>query len=481
MQGPLILDRLLDYSSRDVVSFHVPGHKNGRILDQYNYRNFKEKLSSIDTTEIPGTDNLHDPEEMIKEAQERAARFFGADHTYFLVNGTSCGNMAMLMTVGNPGDKIIIPRDCHKSVSYGLIMGGLIPVYVNPEIHDDYYMPMGIQSKTIEKALVEHPDAKAVLITYPNYYGICSDIVEIARIVHQYGKILLVDEAHGAHLNLSDTLPISALEAGADMVVQSIHKTLPSFTQSSMLHVKSDRIDQERLRFMLSMHQSSSPSYLLMMSLDLARAIVEQDGRHLMSQLLDHIDYFHEKAREMEGLHMFDERLTGRFGVKSLDRTKLVIDMSALGISGVLLEKLLRTKHHIQVEMCSTKNVVAVASIGNTKDDFDRLLNALKEIGDGKGFNRRKVEIPLYSYHIPSMRITPREAVYSPKIERLFKESEGSICGEYVIPYPPGIPILCPGEEITADLIEYINALLENGINLIGPKDATLEKIQVIG
>ncbi|MBB6218708.1 lysine decarboxylase [Anaerosolibacter carboniphilus] len=480
MDQPIILDRLLKHSRKDMVSFHVPGHKSGKIYDRFNYKNFTGQLLSIDITEIPGTDNLHAPEEMIKKAQEKAARFYKADHTFFLVDGTSCGIIAMLMAVANPGDKVIVPRDCHKSVIHGLILGNITPVYIQPEVWVEKGISMGIRPETVEQALKEYPEAKAVLITYPNYYGICSDIEAIATIVHKYDKILLVDEAHGAHFNLSDLLPMSALEAGADIVAQSTHKTLPAFTQASMLHVRSQRIDVNRLKVMLAMQQSTSPSYLLMASLDLARTIAEAEGKFLMNQLLGHIETLKNQIMESEKIKILDHTTVASYGVKAVDPTKLVIDMTALGIQGTVLEELLRTKYHIQMELANINVAVAVATIGNERKDFDRLAHALMTIKDGKGIVHRHVETPLYSYQLPKMKLTPRQSIYMEKSAVDFADSSGKISGEYLIPYPPGIPIVCPGEEITTEVIEYIKTLKKNGIQIVGLEDTTLQKIKVI-
>ncbi|AOT70291.1 aminotransferase class I/II-fold pyridoxal phosphate-dependent enzyme [Geosporobacter ferrireducens] len=480
MENNILIDKLLKQANRNMVSFHVPGHKNGKIFERYNYKNFLQYLVSMDVTEIEGMDNLHAPEGMILEAQRKAAEFFGADESYFLVDGTSCGVLSAIMAVTNPKDQILAPRDCHKSVSNGIILGDLYPIYINPKVNHDFQISAGLTPDTVEAALSTHVGIKAVVLTYPNYYGICSDIEEIVRIAHQYDKIVIVDEAHGAHLKLHERLPISALEAGADIVIQSTHKTLPAFTQSSMLHVKSNRIDRERLRLMLSIHQSTSPSYLLMASLDMARAIAQQDGRFLMEKLLEAVNEFHMELKNEKGIRILGKEMIGTSGIQNIDPTKLVIDLSDLGISGPALEKLLRTRCHIQVEMANIYNVVALSSIGNEQKDFARLLRALRSIKAGKGIAHKNITLSEYSYGIPDMQMTPREAVYSRKKEIAFLQSSGKISGEYIIPYPPGIPILCPGEVITAEMIEYVQQLKDYGIYSIGMQDDQLETIKII-
>lgn len=473
-----ILDQLKKHAENRIVSFHVPGHKNGRPLEKYN--SFSSDMMALDTTELPDTDNLHAPKGIIKKAQDRAAKVFRADHTFFLINGTSSGNISALMAVLNPGDKVIVPRDCHKSIMHGLIIGGYIPVYVNPQINTEWGIPAGIKPETIEKALWDNSDVKAVVITYPNYYGICSDIKAIANIVHKYSKILIVDEAHGSHFILNDRLPKLSIEAGADIVVQSTHKTLPALTQSSMLHVKSDKVDIDRLKTMLMMNQSSSPSYLLMASLDAATDIVDRDGPKLMGNLLAKITSFESEIKKIKGIKIMDEKIVGQDGVKDKDKTRLVINMTGIGFSGIELNEILRTTYNIQMEMADINNVVGVTTIGNELHDFEKLLSALKDIASNGVQKRIESVVPSFSFRSPKILVYPREATFSPKKNMLFKNSLGKISGEYIIPYPPGIPILCPGEEITKEIIEYVDHLKRFGVEIIGTKDEQLETIRVI-
>lgn len=462
-----------------MVSFHVPGHKNGRIYEKY-YPEFIKDIGKIDITEIPGSDNLYSPEGMIKEAQERAAKLYNSKKTFFLVNGTTGGVYSMMMAATKPGDKIIIPRDCHKSVYNGVILGDLIPIYINPEVSSNKYMSMGIRTETIKKALKDNPDARAVVITYPNYYGMCSDIEEIAKIAHKNNKLLLVDGAHGAHLGLSDKLPISALEAGADIVVQSTHKTLPSLTQSSMLHVNSNRVDIERLKFMLSLTQSSSPSYVLMASLDIGMTIMEDEGKFLMNKLLNNIELLKKECEGLKGLEILSGDIIEQYGIKDIDITKITISMLDIGINGTTLEELLRTKYNIQVEMANIHNVLLVSSIGNDRGDFQRLSKALKSIYNDKTIAHRKNELPEYSFRIPQLKILPREAINRERQYIPFVESKGRISGEFIIPYPPGIPIISPGEVITEEIIEYVELLKDMKLNVIGTKDRRIDEIGVI-
>lgn len=479
MRKSIIFNELEKLSKRNMISFHVPGHKNGKIFERYNI-DIVNNIGKFDITEIPGSDNLHAPEGMIKEAQERAKEFYGGDYTFFLINGTTCGIISMIMTVANPGDKIIVQRDCHRSVISGMILGGVVPVYVKPEIYSELFLNMAISPRSIEDAIKEHPDVKAVMITYPNYYGICSDIEEIEKIVHRHNKVLIVDEAHGAHLKLSDKLPISALDAGADIVVQSTHKMLPSFTQSSMLHVNAERIDVDKLKAMLMLNQSSSPSYLLMASLDMAMTIAYKDGNFLMERLIDNINDFVKEIGSMKGLSILSKDIIGKYGVKNIDITKLTINMQGLGVEGTRLEEILRKKYNIQLEMADIYNVLAIASIANDRNDFNRFSSALESIHDDKKITHRKIELPEFSFMIPKMDLLPREAVYREKENISFINSIGRISGEYIIPYPPGIPLVCPGEVISEELVKYVEILKNLGIRIVGIKDESLNTINVI-
>ncbi|SHK17324.1 aminotransferase class I/II-fold pyridoxal phosphate-dependent enzyme [Paramaledivibacter caminithermalis] len=479
MKKPVIVNELKKLSKRNMVSFHVPGHKSGKIFERYNLSNF-HNIGKFDITEIPGADNLYAPEGMIKEAQERAKEFYGGDYTFFLINGTTCGVISMIMAATNPGDKIIVSRDCHKAIISGMILGGVMPIYIKPKICYELFLSMAITPKTIERAIKENPDAKAVVITYPNYYGVCSDIEKIAEIVHKYDKVLLVDEAHGAHLKLSENLPISALDAGADIVVHSTHKTLPSFTQSSMLHVKGKRIDIDKLKTMLSLTQSSSPSYLLMLSLDMAMTVATGEGKYLMEKLIDNIEDFRKEINKIEGLNIFSKEIKGKYGVKDIDITKITINMKEIGIDGIKLEEILRKKYNIQVEMADMYNILAVSSIANDRNDFNRFARALEGIYNDKRVPHKKSELPEFSFAIPKMEVLLREATYRKKKSIPFSKSSGKISGEYIIPYPPGIPLICPGEVISQEIIEYVQILKNIGINIIGTCDESINTINVI-
>ncbi|SHH50856.1 aminotransferase class I/II-fold pyridoxal phosphate-dependent enzyme [Tepidibacter thalassicus] len=470
MDNMPLIDALYEIVDKNVVSFHVPGHKKGSIYKKINYIKYRKNIFNIDTTEIPGTDNLHFPESVIKKSQEIASEVFNSDHTFFLVNGTTCGIYASIMSICNPKDKIIVNRDCHQSVVNACILSDLEPIYVNPSVDFNSGISLGVAFEDIKKALDDNEDAKGVIITYPTYYGVNIDIKKIADYVHNKGKILIVDEAHGSHLGLSKFLPESAIELGADIIIQSTHKTLPAFTQSSMLHVKGNRVDVDRLKSFLKIVQSSSPSYILMSSLEMAVNIYKNNGKELMNSLIKNINDIVKFIDNLKNIEVFK--------MKGQDITKLYIITKKLKKSGHEIENILRYKYNIQVELSNPYGVLLVCSIGNTKEDFEKLKEALIQIDSEVG-DKDLIEIN-YPTVIPKKILNPRDAFYSCKKSIKIEKSIGKICGEYLIPYPPGISIISPGEEITKEVVDYIKKSKEMGTNITGIKDKNLEYIQVI-
>ena len=456
------LNSVKEYVDRDMVSFHIPGHKGGRLYRRYPELEEFGKMLKLDTTDTPYTDNYFEPKTIIKEAQDKAAKFYNCQHTIFLINGTSVGNIAAMLAVLKPKDKIIVGRDAHKSINHALILGDITAEYIYPDIHPEFNLPMGITPEKVEKAIIENPDAKAVLVTYPNYFGVGSDIVGIGEVCKKYDKILIVDEAHAPHFNLSDELPPTALSAGAGIVNQSTHKTLGAMTQSSMLHINSDKVDMDYLNTVLIILQSSSPNYLFLESLDISREICEKDGKELMAELLTNARNFRKEVAKLDGVKLINESVIGTYGIKYHDPTRLVINMSELGIDGVDLDKLLMENYGIQAEMAIENNIVCVTSIGNVKEDFDKLLFALKDIKE-KYANMSEIPELLYYEYKANAAVSPREAFYSDKETIKLADSLGKISAQYVIPYPPGIPVLCPGEVITKEAIDFMTSVFERG------------------
>lgn len=464
-----ILNQLGEIVNNNLVSFHVPGHKLGKIYDRLGYSNILESLYKMDTTEILGTDNLHSPEGIIKESQERAARVFNSKNTYYLVNGSTCGIQAAIMSVCNPKDKIIVNRDCHQSVINTLILGDIEPAYIYPQIDNKTNILMGIKIEDAIDTIYKNLDAKAILLTYPTYYGKVYDLKTICNYAHSKGMMVIVDEAHGAHLGLSDKLPMTALEQGADIVVQSTHKTLPSFTQSSMIHIQGERVNQERLTSILRMIESSSPSYMLMSSLELAVDIYETKGKDLMDELLDNIDIFKKNMEKYKNINIYNDN----------DRTKIFISSKELGMTGYELDEMLRMNYNVQVELSNYYGILLICTIGNDRGDFKSLEYALADISLNHISNKNIGYID-YPMNIPVKELSPREAFYNEKKSVKIYDSIGKICGEYIIPYPPGICLVSPGEIITKEVIDYILVCHQKGMSISGMKDPSLGYIQII-
>lgn len=464
-----IIDSLRKIVDDDIISFHMPGHKKGAIYKMLGYEDILENLYKLDTTEIPGTDNLHSPEECIKESLKRASEVFKSDKTFYLVNGSTCGIEAAIMASVNPKEKIILNRDCHQSAINSCIIGDIDPIYVNPSINKDSNTLSGVSFDDVKSVIDSNLDAKAVFLTYPTYFGDIFDLKSICSYAHEKGMTVIIDEAHGAHLGLSEKLPETALSQGADIVIQSTHKTLPSFTQSSMIHIKGNRININKLTNMLRITESSSPSYLLMASLDIAVDIYEKNGFDLMDKLLSSIDEFKSELYKLKNIKV-DE---------SKDYTKIFLNTKKLGITGHQLENILRENYNIQVELSNYYGVLLIATIGNTKDEFVKLKDVLFEIDKiyKKESHLKNVSYPI---KLPKKILSPREAFYMDKKNVKIENSIGKISGEYIIPYPPGVSLVSPGEEITKEVIDYIIECKSKGMNVNGVKDSELRFIQVI-
>ena len=464
-----IVDKLEQLRDEDIISFHVPGHKMGKIFDKLGYNNILEKIYTLDTTEIEGTDNLHNAKEVIKQSQERASRVFNSDKTIYLVNGSTCGIQAAIMSTCPPKSKIIVNRDCHQSVINSCILGDITPVYIDSEICRETNILKGINYSKAKEIIDNNLDAKAIILTYPTYYGETYNLRDICNYAHDKDMIVIVDEAHGAHLELSDRLPKSAINLGADIVIQSTHKTLPSFTQSSMVHIKGNRVDYNKLLSILRIIESSSPSYLFMSSLELAVDIYEKHGKELMESLLNNIDKFKDKFKSNHDVYIYNE----------MDKTKIFISLKNIGMTGYELDEILRSEYKIQCELSNHYGVLLICTIGNEEEDFICLETALKDILN-KYKNKGAIEDTDYPVSIPKMKLTPREAFYKEKKRVKLKDSIGKISGEYIIPYPPGISLISPGEIISEEIITYIHQGIKNGMIVSGIKDTNLEFIDII-
>lgn len=459
-----VFNALREYSCSNPAAFHMPGHKLGKGIPV----DFLGDLHLLDLTEIPAFDNLHDPIGIIKEAQQLAAEAYGSDHAFFLVNGSTCGIQAAIMTTCKPGDKLIVARDCHKSVVGGMMLAGVKPVYVKPGFDRSFGITTAIEAAVIKKALLDNPEAAGVLITRPNYYGVCSDIKAISELVHSFNKVLIVDEAHGAHLKFSDRLPCSALEYDADICVQSAHKTLPAFTQGAYLHVKGSRVDIGMLKYYLRIIETSSPSYIIMAFLDIARAIMQDRGESLIGGLLEKLEAFEEKVYGETGYRI----LSREFGANGcIDRTRLVINAAKTGKTGFKVGKILEKKYNIHVEMSDLFNIVCITTAADTEDDFNRLYVALRGIESSLTEHPQFTDIYIREPEIPMQKLGLREVMQAGSVRIKLKEAEGRISKDIVTPYPPGIPVICPGEIVSRDVIRYIELIIEAGGVVNGVSD----------
>ncbi|MBK5252228.1 MAG: aminotransferase class I/II-fold pyridoxal phosphate-dependent enzyme [Peptostreptococcaceae bacterium] len=477
MRNNIILNRLVKIGKREPVSFHVPGHKNGRIFSDIPV--FKE-MGKLDFTELSETDNLHDPKGLILEAQRRASKVYGAMESFFLVNGTTGGILAAISAMATPGDRVLLQRDCHRSVFHGIAINGLEPVYIKPKFSASPGRKLSIEPGQVEEAFKANPQISLVILTYPSYDGICFDIEAITKIVHEKGALLLVDSAHGSHLGFSELFPDSPLKFGADVVVQSTHKTLPAFTQGSMLHINSKRVNISRMRRMLSVYQSSSPSYLLMAGIDSAMEIMEKEGRFLMERLFGEIGRFAEGLKKNTDIKIWERKTLQTETRFDLDESKILLDFSRIGISGFCVEEILRKKYEIYVEMAGRSSALLVSSVANSKNDFARAEAALESIASDKSLYRMTVGESEYSYRIPEMAILPGNAFYKTVREVPLLEAEGMISGGYLMPYPPGIPLVCPGERIMKETISYLRDLEESKKKATTSYDSEWKKVLII-
>jgi len=451
----------------------MPGHKGSAIYRRFGYGDFLQKMMDCDITEIPGADNLFQTEGILKAAQEKYARLYGVQRSYLLINGTSCGVIAAVMAAVPKGRKLVMARNSHKAIFNSLVLADIQPVYAYPEIIDEYGISGGITADEIERCLNENPDAEAVILPSPNYYGICSDIRAIADVVHRRGKILIVDQAHGAHLRFFreagfTDMPESAEEQGADIVVNSIHKTLASFTQSAVLNLNSERVDHYVLEDKLQMIESTSPSYLLMGSLDINAGLLNDHKTTLMTEWYENLMDFYREAPAVKGLQVIGSPLNTNAGI-SMDITKINLDMSSAGIDGARLEELLMERG-IFAELTTGPILMCMTGIGNTRGDVRRLIEALKDISAccSRAAARSPAKTAVTAVLKEKLRLFP---VPQDKVRIPLTKGAGRICASSIIPYPPGIPFICPGEQLTEEVITYIKQLRDAGEKVIGVND----------
>lgn len=449
---------LLKHKVRNPVSFHMPGHKGSTIYREHGYGVFLDSIMDCDITEIPGADNLFQTEGVLKETMDRYKAMYGTKESYLLVNGSSGGLIAAILASVPKGGKLVMARNCHKSIFNALSLGDITPIYAYPETVQEYGILGSVSPEEVARCLDEHPDAAAVILPSPNYYGICSDVAAIAEVIHARGKILIIDQAHGAHLNFfnryglaapgktsASGFPAAAETADADVVINSIHKTLASFTQTALLNLCSDRVDKYDLEDRLQAIESSSPSYPMMASLDINADLLEKHGPQLMKEWADNLNWFYEQAeQDVPGLRIMRHPM--------LDATKLNIDMSAYGLDGNQLEELLM-EEAIFVELVTGNILMCMTGIGNKRCDFEKLLGALKQIASERQLMEVKPQQPEAVTKALQMTKVPIRKERIP-----LEKAAGRVCASSVIPYPPGIPIVCPGEIFDEEVISYIAA-----------------------
>ena len=481
---------LLDYVDSGVIPFHTPGHKQGIGMDRAFREFIGDNICAIDLTPMPGIDDLLQPLESILEAQQLAAEAYDADRSYFLINGSTSGNQCMMMTAVNPGEKIAVPRNSHKSMLGGLVMSGAHPVYMQPEVDEALHMDHCVTPETVAQTLQEHPDVKAVYIVSPTYYGVAADLESIAQIVHNAGKLLLVDEAWGPHFQFHPALPVSATQAGADLSINSTHKMLSAFSQCAMLHQKGPRVQVDRLEAVLKMFLSTSPNLPMVASLDVARKQMATEGAALLSRTIELAEETRARLNRIDRVYCFGEELQGRPGVFDLDPTKVTITVKDLGYTGYEASEILRRRYNVQVELADLFNVVALFTIGTSQSAADRLVEGVTELAredrpidifSPSGVLERRMKTGTYKLpKIPLMRMLPRDAFLASTEFVRFKQSKGRICAETISPYPPGIPVISPGEEISDEIIDYLGLELKAGVRMQGPYDKELKTIRVV-
>ncbi|TCT11687.1 lysine decarboxylase [Natranaerovirga pectinivora] len=466
-----IFTALKKHTEKNSVSFHMPGHKNSNYI--------KKELIDFDLTEIDGLDNLHGPIDIIEKSQKNAARVYNTFKTYYLINGSTVGILSSILGLTNKGDKILIARNCHKSVYNAIIMNELEPIYIYPELVTEYGISGGLNSKDIEKTLIDNPDIKLAVITSPSYEGVVLDVKGISKITKNHKIPLIVDEAHGSHLRFNEYFPSSALEDGADVVIHSLHKTMPSLTQTALLHINNEVLDFSRIKLYLSMLQTSSPSYILMASMDYCIGLLDKEGYTLYNKFVEELKDFRDKLNyNLKNMVLIDDTIVDRYSIKAIDKSKIVLNLRNTQHTGQDIEVYLREEHNIQMELSNRDNTIGITTFSNSKEDLNKLYNGLMEIDNRLKKNKKSADIlntvilekQLNPYEVNGKKVASTEFIYS----------NGYISAEFIIPYPPGIPLIVPGELISKELIEIVLEYKKLGISMIGTADKDLETIKVI-
>ena len=460
-----------------VVPFDVPGHKRGRGNPELTAF-LGQQCVGVDVNSMKPLDNLCHPVSVIREAEKLAAEAFGAAHAFLMVGGTTSSVQSMVLTACKRGDKIILPRNVHRSVINALVLCGAHPVYVNPEVDPNLGISLGMKKEEVAKAIAENPDAVAILVNNPTYYGICSDLKTIVDMAHENNMLCLADEAHGTHFYFGENLPISAMAAGADMSSVSMHKSGGSLTQSSFL-LAGPNVHEGYIRQIINLTQTTSGSYLLMSSLDISRRNLALRGKKIFEKVSEIAEYARSEINAIGGYYAFGNELINGDSVFDFDHTKLSVHTLDIGLDGIEAYDTLRDDYDIQIEFGDLGNILAYLSIGDRIQEVERLVSALAEIR--RRYQRDKTGMLSQEYIVPQVVASPQDAFYAEKEESLpIMETEGRVCSEFVMCYPPGIPIVAPGERITKEILTYIKYAKEKGCNMTGPEDPEIEWLNVL-
>ena len=471
-----IYEALEEFKKMRVVPFDVPGHKRGRGNPELT-RLLGEACVSMDVNSMKPLDNLCHPVSVIREAEELAAQAFGAAHAFLMVGGTTSAVQSMILSVAKRGDEIILPRNVHRSVMGAMVLCGAIPVYVNPECDDRLGIPLGMSVAAVKKAIEEHPRAKAILVNNPTYYGICSDIRSIVKLAHEKGMLCLADEAHGTHFYFGEGLPVSAMAAGADMAAVSMHKSGGSLTQSSLL-LTGPAVSAGYVRQIINLTQTTSGSYLLLSSLDISRRNLALRGKEAFARVVELANYARKEINAIGGYYAYSRELINGDSIYDFDVTKLSVNTLDVGLAGIEVYDLLRDEYDIQIEFGDLGNILAYLSIGDRPREIERLVSALSEVR--RRFGRDKSGLMKQEYIDPEVAVSPQDAFDSEKESLPIRETAGRVCSEFVMCYPPGIPILAPGERITKEILDYIEYAKRKGCSMTGPEDPEILRLNVL-
>ena len=471
-----IYEALNKFKKERIVPFDVPGHKRGKgNLELTEF--LGEKCMTVDVNSMKPLDNLCHPVSVIREAEELAADAFGAAHAFFMVGGTTSAVQAMILATCKAGDKIIMPRNVHRSAINALILSGATPIYVNPDVDKRLGIALGMSLKELEDVILKNPDAKAVLVNNPTYYGICSNIKAITELAHRHGIKALADEAHGTHFYFDKNLPMAAMEAGADMASISMHKSGGSLTQSSFL-LAGPNVNADYVRQIINLTQTTSGSYLLLSSLDISRKNLALHGEEIFERVRGLAKYARDEINQIGDYYAYSSELINGDSIYDFDVTKLSVNTLDVGLAGIEVYDLLRDEYDIQIEFGDIGNILAYISVGDREREIERLVSALAEIR--RRFKKERTGMLDHEYINPQVMKSPQQAFYGEKVSLPIMESAGRICSEFVMCYPPGIPILAPGEMITKEILEYIQYAKTKGCFMTGPEDMKIEHLNVL-